>query len=322
MMVRESHRGVAPRPDNVYFNIPGLALVSWDPVSTVVQTEWQGWANPTEFIAVLEAGLRALEEHPRSLGLVDCRDQKVVQQSDQDWVNRNWFPRALASGLMRLAVIVPKSELALTNIKHVLGRVPGTELDVAYFATVKEAGDWLAGPASSPPSRDSPTRGQPPDPPQQAERAPATNGMNRGATTSGGDEVQMQIPGVASVSWDQESETVLVEWRGWASSIEYVAVLEAGLRALKIHGGHRWIADGRSKRAIVQADQEWVDRDWFPRAFTAGLRRLAVVNAQSHVARMNSQDILGRVAFRELETASFDTLEEARRWISLPAGIP
>jgi len=149
-MVKEG--GGARLAHNVYFNRPSLALVNWDPESKVVRTEWQGWADPDEFIAVLMAAVRALEEHPRSRGLVDSRRQKVVQQSDQDWVNRNWFPRALASGMTRLAVIVPESGIALLNIKEVLSRVPGTELDVAYFATPEEANAWLTGPPSKPPA--------------------------------------------------------------------------------------------------------------------------------------------------------------------------
>jgi len=140
--------------------------------------------------------------------------------------------------------------------------------------------------------------------------------MNLDSPAAGDDELYLRIPGVASVSWDRESESVLVEWLGWASSAEYVALLEAGLRALKVHRGQRWIADGRSKRAIIKADQEWANQDWFPRAHTAGLRRFAVVNAHSQVARLNSDEILSRVDIRGLEAASFETLEEARRWIS------
>jgi hypothetical protein len=42
--------------------------------------------------------------------------------------------------------------LALMNVKEVLSRVPGTELDVAYFATPKEADAWLTGPPRKPPA--------------------------------------------------------------------------------------------------------------------------------------------------------------------------
>lgn len=148
VLVSDNHRGGVRHADNVYFSRPGVALVRWDSASRSVETEWQGWADPDEFKAVLEAGLRALEEHPRSLGLVDCRKQKVVQQADQDWVNRNWFPRALATGLRRLAVIVPTSGLALMNVTDVLKRAEGAELDVAYFAAADEARAWLTGPRS------------------------------------------------------------------------------------------------------------------------------------------------------------------------------
>lgn len=147
-MVKGALEDGVSHADGTYFNHPGVALVTWDRTSKAVITEWQGWANPSEFAAVLEAGLRAIKEHRSSRGLVDCLRQRVVQQSDQDWVNQNWFPRALAAGLTRLALVLPKSELAMMNIKDVLSKVSDTTLEIAYFSTVDEAIGWLARPSS------------------------------------------------------------------------------------------------------------------------------------------------------------------------------
>ena len=40
----------------------------------------------------------------------------------------------------------------LRTLEDVVARVPGTQLDVGYFATVEEAGRWLTRPATSPPN--------------------------------------------------------------------------------------------------------------------------------------------------------------------------
>jgi 3D (Asp-Asp-Asp) domain-containing protein len=134
-------------PD-VFFNVPGVAVVKWDPALQAAHIEWQGWANPTEFADANNAIVRALSEHHGSRALGDCRNMKVIQQSDQEWSNQDWFPRVLAAGLRRMALVIPKSGLAAMNVKDIMSRVPGTRLDVAYFATLEEARSWLKGPVT------------------------------------------------------------------------------------------------------------------------------------------------------------------------------
>ena len=129
----------------VYFNHPDVAVVTWDPTLEAVHVEWQGWASSTERAACLEAGLRALVEHNASRWLVDGRAMKAVKKADQDWIDHDWFPRVLAAGLRRMAVVNPVSGLAKMNIEDILARVAGSILQVGHFATVDEARAWLAG---------------------------------------------------------------------------------------------------------------------------------------------------------------------------------
>jgi hypothetical protein len=133
-----------PPADGVYFNSPGVAAVTWDENAHLVLVEWEGWANSEEFAALLEAELRAIEQHHCSVLLADCRRQRVLHQKDQDRANREWLPRALAAGLKCFAVVVPASVVAEMNLRDSLEKASGAVLKVAYFATVEEARDWLA----------------------------------------------------------------------------------------------------------------------------------------------------------------------------------
>ena len=69
---------------------------------------------------------------------------KSVKPFDQEWIDRNWFPRAHAVGLRRMALVVPYSGLSRLHVDDILGGVPGSALDIQYFATVESATDWLA----------------------------------------------------------------------------------------------------------------------------------------------------------------------------------
>ncbi|HET6311945.1 MAG TPA: STAS/SEC14 domain-containing protein [Candidatus Nitrosotalea sp.] len=134
-----------PADPDVYFNTPGVASVRWDQDAKLVLVEWEGWADSTEFKELLDAEIRALQQHRGSRVLADCRQQKVINPADQERANREWLPRALMTGLKRFAVVLPKSGLAEMNIRDALGKVPDIELQVAYFATVEEARAWLTG---------------------------------------------------------------------------------------------------------------------------------------------------------------------------------
>src|ERR1700676_3206270 len=125
--------------DNVFFNAPGVASVRWDADGQLVLVEWEGWANSTEFAALLDAEVRALRQHEGSRVLADCRRQKVLNPADQERANREWLPRALAAGLKRFAVVLPSSGVAEVNLKNSLGKVAASVLEVAYFSTPDEA---------------------------------------------------------------------------------------------------------------------------------------------------------------------------------------
>jgi len=129
--------------DGVYFSIAGVASVRWDEDDQLVLVEWNGWANSAEFAALLEAELRALEQHKGSCILADCRRQKVLNPKDQERANREWLRRALKVGLKRFAIVVPASVVADMNLRDSMEKASGTGLEVEYFASVEEARDWV-----------------------------------------------------------------------------------------------------------------------------------------------------------------------------------
>jgi hypothetical protein len=131
--------------DRVYFNRAGIALVTWNPDLRAVCREPQG-LHTSESQDVLDAIIRALRAHHGSRWLLDGRKMKVIKQADQDWITRNWLPRAAAAGLRVAAIVTPISAVAMTNIDDVT-RVSENGIDVRFVSTVEK------GEALKPPSR-------------------------------------------------------------------------------------------------------------------------------------------------------------------------
>ncbi len=129
--------------DDVYFSVPGIATVRWDGSHSTVFVEWDGWANTAEFNALLDAEVKALREHACSRLLADCRRQRVLNPADQERANREWVPQALEAGLRRFAIVLPVSDTAAGNLRERLDKVPQSAMQIASFASVEEAREWL-----------------------------------------------------------------------------------------------------------------------------------------------------------------------------------
>ncbi len=110
--------------DDVYFSVPGVATVRWDGPHSTVFVEWDGWANSAEFGALLDAEVKALGERACSRLLADCRRQRILNPADQ--------------------IVLPESEIAAGHLRERLDKVPQTAMQIAYFASVEEAREWLA----------------------------------------------------------------------------------------------------------------------------------------------------------------------------------
>lgn len=130
--------------DATYYSVPGVATVKWDEAHQTVFVEWDGWANTAEFSALLDAEVAALEDHHGSRLLADCRRQRVLNPADQERADREWVPRAIEVGLKRFAIVLPVSDMAAGHLQERLGKVPPTAMQIAYFASVEEAREWLA----------------------------------------------------------------------------------------------------------------------------------------------------------------------------------
>ena len=130
--------------DDVYYSVPGVASVRWDGPQGTVFVEWAGWANGPEFKALLDAEIKALDEHRCHRLLADCRRQRVLNPADQERANRDWLPRVLEVGLKQFAIVLPESDIAAGHLRERLDEVPHTAMQIAYFATVEEAREWLA----------------------------------------------------------------------------------------------------------------------------------------------------------------------------------
>ncbi|HLZ95874.1 MAG TPA: STAS/SEC14 domain-containing protein [Candidatus Dormibacteraeota bacterium] len=136
------------------------------------------------------------------------------------------------------------------------------------------------------------------------------------ASSTAGNDLEFDIPGVVSLDWDTGSRSVFVVWKGGGTGADFYALLEAELRALRARSAQHLLADLRRQPPLDAEAQDFGDHEWLPRALAAGLKRFAIVVPDNRDAAVNVEDRLGSTARDQLEVGFFHSVDAAREWLN------
>lgn len=116
------------------------------------------------------------------------------------------------------------------------------------------------------------------------------------------------------LSYDEEIEAVLMQWKGFLSSGSFHEANEKVLSLLKTKNSSKIVADLRNMKIIKLADQEWLSKSWFPRIIKAGLSVVAIVESDDYFNRLTVRHITETVN-DQIIVKNFSTYLGARNWI-------
>ena len=122
---------------------PWLSVQS-DRNSNCIYAEWKGFATSVEFRAGTMRILDAIRAINAASLISDNRRLEGVTAQDQLWIRDTWTSLAVASGLARIAVVVPKRGLGKLASEQVLSQVGMKVFSTRMFTTVSEAMEWVA----------------------------------------------------------------------------------------------------------------------------------------------------------------------------------
>ena len=118
-----------------------VVLVQWRADLGAVQLAWKGFAKGEEFKQGLNKGLELVKLKRAKKWLGDTSKMSAIPKEDQEWVNTQWFPALMATGLTSMAVILPASAIAKMSVSSIVSKFGG--LEVQNFGTVSEGESWL-----------------------------------------------------------------------------------------------------------------------------------------------------------------------------------
>jgi hypothetical protein len=120
---------------------------------------------------------------------------------------------------------------------------------------------------------------------------------------------------VCTVSYDPQVPCVVMEWNGYATSRQFRDANERVLDAVVRHRASKMLTDVRNFRLIHGEDQDWLNRDWIPRAIDAGMRVCALVTPVFYFNKVAVETVTQRLDPARLRVHFFENREAARRWL-------
>lgn len=123
----------------------GIALA--DESVPCVTTQWYGFANQAEFIALQGAALQYFEQHSTPAQpwcwIGDVRQMGAIPAEAQRWLQQEFNPKAIAAGLREVRVVVADGVLGQIATQHYAQQTEhssaAAELRVTYYPSVEAA---------------------------------------------------------------------------------------------------------------------------------------------------------------------------------------
>ena len=132
--------------------------------------------------------------------------------------------------------------------------------------------------------------------------------------------IQSQTHG--SLLFAPEVPCVVVQWHGFANSQQFRGLMDEALTWFGGRAQQTWplglLIDARLMSAITPADQIWLETDWNPRAYAAGLRHIGMVTAENIFGRIATQVYIANTVAQghyTIEPVGFGRLDEAKAWV-------
>lgn len=136
-----------PAPENklIYDNnvSPSDALrIYYNEKANCIITRSIGFVYDTELKTFLNKIIFFLKEKNTNKLIVDLTYRQTYTVEDQEWIDKDWFPRALQAGLTYFGYVMPDDLFMQLSADEILVKRKGT-VDVIPFGNLDKAIAWI-----------------------------------------------------------------------------------------------------------------------------------------------------------------------------------
>lgn len=119
---------------------------------------------------------------------------------------------------------------------------------------------------------------------------------------------------IYNVYFDEEINSVVMKWDGYATSKQFKQGIELMLNTLIKYNCSKVLADIKDMKIIVMEDQQWLNEEFLPRATKFGFKAIAIIKPDFYFNKVAVETISYNVDKDKLTINFFDNTKEAREW--------
>ncbi len=118
-----------------------------------------------------------------------------------------------------------------------------------------------------------------------------------------------------NIYFDQDIDSVVMEWDGYATSSQFKEGTELMLNTLIKHNAVKVLADIKDMVLIGMEDQQWLETHFLPRAMQFGFKAIAIIKPEHYFNQVAVENISYKVDKDKLTINFFDNVDAAREWL-------
>ena len=103
---------------------------------------WKGNGSGNDYIKSMTRIKDQIAEKNIERWEAEISNFGVVSKENKDWVNTNWFPSVIGSGLRRMAVVVPSIIFGKMSAEEILAKVTD-HVHIRHFDNLEDAKNWI-----------------------------------------------------------------------------------------------------------------------------------------------------------------------------------
>jgi hypothetical protein len=125
--------------------------IAWDEKGQWIFADWKGTIGTgAAYRGALDRSLELVRKHRARRWLANMLESTgVMAPDDAEWLRADWFPRLLAAGGRRFAVVMPAQAIATLQLNRIKREIAAENDPNAfvnrYFDNLPEARTWLTG---------------------------------------------------------------------------------------------------------------------------------------------------------------------------------
>lgn len=118
---------------------------SYDKAGNFITATFKGFIKLEDFKEICNESLRLMAQNRCHKILTDNSKLLKMPKENEEWVQAEWFPKAIQLGLQKLAFVISEGGYGAQSTKEANKAVEAQMLpiDLRYFDTVAEAKNWL-----------------------------------------------------------------------------------------------------------------------------------------------------------------------------------